>query len=67
MHVNYIQLSELISMIFHVRARIRALLDVSTLPHQDYNQDFYSDYSPINHFFELNGSLDYYDPNNYRG
>ena len=33
-----------------------------TQVHRDCNQDFRSEYTPINNLFELNESLDYYDP-----
>ena len=46
-------------LIFLVREHQCALLDSTS---QDDNQHFRSDYSPINNLFELNESLDYYDP-----
>ena len=58
--MNYFQLSDMIiSLIFLTREHLCALLDTTT---QDDNLDFRSDYSPIKILFELNESLDYYDP-----
>ena len=49
----------IIALIFLAREHLCALIDTTT---QVDNQDFRSDYSPINNLFELDESLDYYDP-----